>query len=147
MKQFNVRDDTHALGRELSHITGKSIIIVVSEALELYALKLKEGDSDAEDVLIKKLLREATGIMEEELCAVMCSLVHSEVTRAVVNVAMKLRERQEEVFEAQKREVEQILKEAVPEEPTEADEHDDLEEVSYEEFYGKDEVVEDELET
>ena len=138
MKQFNVRDDTHELGRELSHTTGKSIIVVVGEALELYALRLKEGDSDEEDMLIKKLLQEATGVMEEELCAVMCSLVHREVTRAVEDVVAKLRKRQAEVLEEQKLEIELILKEARPEEPTEADARDNLKEVSYEEFYGKD---------
>lgn len=142
MKQFNVRDDTHALGRELSFATGKSIIVVVSEALELYALKIKEGDSDEEDVLIKKLLHEATGLMEEELCAVMCSLVHREVTRAVTNAAMKLRERQEEMQEKQKREIEQILKEARPEEPTAADTND-LQVIPYTELYG-DKVAKDE---
>lgn len=125
MKQFNVRDETHALGRELSYKTGKSLIVVVQEAMELYSASLEESESDGEsmNVLIDRLLREASGVMEEELCAVMCSLVHREVTRAVAVAIEKLYEERAKESERQA----QLLREA-----------DDLPVVSYEEAYGSD---------
>ena len=124
MKQFNVRDETHKLGRLLGLTTGKSILDVVQEALEMYQASL-EGNAVENDIL-----QRAAAVIDER----MCRIVHEEVPHAIDEVVRL----QEAVFEEQKQEIEQILKEVRPEEPTEADEHDDLEEVSYEEFYGKD---------
>lgn len=117
MKQFNVYDETHKLGRELSLRTGKSLLIVVSEALKLYRDKI-EGSVKENDLLLR-----AVTVIEERMCLV----VHEEVSHAIDEVVRL----QEEMREKRAKELEQLLREATPEAP-----EDDLKEVPYEELYG-----------
>lgn len=130
MKQFNVRDETHALGRDLSHKTGRSIIIVVQEALEQYERSLRGGNE--EDELISRLLDEAAAAITERLCVVIPAALRVVVPTVVEAAVVELRRVQEELREQQAKELEEILRESTPEAP-----EDDLRVVSYEELYGE----------
>lgn len=134
MKQFNVRDETHRLGRELSIRTGKSLLNVISEALLLYRDKLeKEG---GEDQLIDRFLREASSVIVERLCIVIPEALSTEVPKIVEATVEKLRKVQEEIEERQLRELSQLAIE-----PTLAEaEAKPLRDASYEETYGENDV-------
>ena len=131
MKQFNVHDVTHKLGRLLSLQTGKSIMAVVDEALEMYERSLKE--SGEEDELVDRLLNEAAAAIAERLCIVVPEVLREEVPRVVESTVRELHRLQEEMRQQQAKELEQVLRESTPEAP-----EDDLEEVTYEEIYGPD---------
>ena len=118
MKQFNVREETHKLGRLLSLKTGKSVIVVVQEALELYEKKLDGSEVES------NLLQRAADVIVKRM---------SRVVREEVPFAIGEFERlQEEMRQQQAKELEQALRESTPEAP-----EDDLEEVTYEEIYGE----------
>lgn len=121
MKQFNVRDGTHKLGRELSLRTGKSILDVVQEALEVYEKKLV-GPEEERGILLR-----AVTVIDER----MCEAVHEGVLSTIDEV-LRL---QEELREQQAKEMEQLLAETST---GEDGDRDDLEEVPYEEIYGSD---------
>lgn len=124
MKQFNVRDETHLLGRELSVRSGKNLLTVVHEALELFEKSLEE--SGGEDELVDRFLSEAASTIVERTGKVLTIILHEEVPKAVEEATVELRRRQEELREQQAEELEQILKEVTPEAP-----EDDLEEVPF----------------
>lgn len=136
MKQFNVRDDTHKLGRELSHITNKSIIEVVGEALIVYSNRLRE--SSDENMLVDRFLNEATGEIVEKMRNVMHEKLDEIVQQAVEKAATELLRLQEEVRVEQAKELEQTIRETLPEAP-----EDDLEAKSYEELYGSSNPIEE----
>ncbi len=119
MKQFNVRDDTHQLGKLLSAQTGKSLLDVVGEALELYEAKFDGTESENE------ILLRAVTVIDEH----MCKVVHEEVLHTMDEVN-RLRE---ELRVQQAEELEQLLKETTPKAP----DIDDLEEVTHEDVYGE----------
>lgn len=120
MKQFNVKDDTHALGKALSYETHKSLIVVVEEALEMYDRSLKEGGSEgwSEDVLIGKLLRRAADVIARGLCETMSDAIPQAVTEAIGTLLVARAE------ESAKRA--QLLRES-----------EDLPVLSHEEVYGE----------
>ena len=125
MKQLNVRDETHLLGKVLSAKSGKSLLDVVEEALRLYNKKLEADESESD------LLQRAASVIDER----MCRIVHEEVVSAMDEVTRL----QEEMREQQAKELNRLLLEATPEAPA-----DDLKEVAYEEMYGKGRDVSDE---
>lgn len=128
MKQFNVHDETHQLGKELSLKMKKSLIDVVQEALVMYRDKFeKEGDDDK---LVDRFLREASEGLAVTVAAVMTgaltkmaqmleeaqvtslSIVRTEVPIVIEATVEKLRKAQEELEAEQLRELERLLAEA-----------------------------------
>jgi len=136
VKQFNVHDETHQLGKELSLRTGKSLLVLIHEALEKYKKSIEEVKH--EDELVSRLLNEAAGVIVKRLCAIVPEVIHKEVPKAVKSAVNKLRRLQAEEFEKQKQEIEQILMSQPLEELAEGevDETDDLKVVQYEDLYG-----------
>lgn len=124
MKQLNVRDETHKLGRELSLKTGKSLLDVVKEALEQYEQSLRVVD---EDDIVNKYLNETASVIVERLCMVLPEVLREEVPKVVEATVRELRRLQEELREQQAKELERLLLEAEAE--------DDLPVVSYQEAY------------
>lgn len=124
MKQFNVRDDTHALGRSLSYETNKSLIVVVQEAMEMYekSLKVKEDENENEDALANRLLNEAASVIVARICITISEVVREEVPKAVGEMIAKLQEERAKESERQA----QLLRES-----------EALPLASYEEVYGK----------
>jgi len=116
MKQFNVRDVTHVLGKLLSLQTGKSVLDVVHEALEMYQRNFENNEQESE------ILQRAVAVIDER----MCQVVHEEVAHAMDELSRL----QEEVREQRAKELEQLLRETTPEAP-----EDDLEVVQYKEAY------------
>jgi len=127
MKQFNVRDETHQLGRELSCKTGKCLLDVVQEALSLYQDKLEPSQDDK---LVNRFLQEAAEELTTKMCETLTAatvkmsrvieeahvsihkVVRVEVPLVVEATAERLREAQEVLEAEQLRELEQLLAEA-----------------------------------
>ena len=110
MKQFNVRDETHRLGRELSLKANRSVLDVVQEALAMYQRKLRGEESG--DKLVDKFLREASVVLTERMYAAVSEAVREEVPKIIEATIEKLRVAQEELQAEQLRELEQLLAEA-----------------------------------
>lgn len=101
MKQFNVRDETHALGRQLSYETGKSLIVVVQEAMELYEKSLGEAKVEDTDEMVTRLLSEAASVIVERLCVVIPGVLREEATKAIDGAVGKLYEERAKESEKQ----------------------------------------------
>lgn len=124
MKQFNVHDETHKFGRLLSAQTNKSLLVIIQEALELYAKSLEGEETEVSESVI---LEKACNTVVARLCVV----IHEEVPRVLTEM-VRMRE---ELRQQQAKEFERALREATPEAP-----EDDLEERTYEEVYGRTET-------
>lgn len=121
MKQFNVRDETHALGRKLSYETDKSLIDVVSEAMEMYEESLEATDTEQrdEDRMIDNVLQQ----IADKLEVVLCSSMRAEIAAGVLDATrLMLAERAKESTR-----LAQLLRKS-----------EDLPEMSHEEAYGTD---------
>lgn len=99
MKQFNIHDETHLLGRKLSLETGKSLLVVVKEALELYQRRLG-GTVNEDDAFFQKAMNTLTRLV--------CEVIHEEVPKVVT----KVRELQEEARVEHIHELEDLIAEA-----------------------------------
>jgi len=129
MKQFNVREETHKLGRLLSLQTQKSILDIVHEALELYQ-KSREGHAE-EDDLVSRCLNEAASAITKRMRIVVPVMLDEMILEAVEKATIELRRLQEQVRAEQAKELEELLRETLPKAPDE----DDLKEVTEEELY------------
>lgn len=113
MKQFNVRDETHKLGRELSLATGKSLLDVVNEALEMYKKSFEATQREDEfSVLTDSFLERASDVWVHRILNTVFDIVHEEVPRAVEVVVKKLRVEQKRIEGQQVAELERLLDEA-----------------------------------
>ncbi len=119
MKQLNVHDETHYLCKTLSAKTGKSVIIVVQEALELYRERCKELSST--ESLVGKLLSEVGRTIEESFINAATIEIPKVVKHAVERVYAE-----RAVLDAR---LAKLAEEAA------AEEGDDLEVVDHDEFY------------
>lgn len=119
MKQLNVRDATHQLCKSLSARTGKSVIVLVQEALELYREGYKElGTTES---LVNKFLREV-GI----------SLEGAIIDTATIEIPKVVKQAIEKIYAERAAIDEQLAKLAAEA----AKDVDDLEVVDHDEFYG-----------
>lgn len=122
MKQLNVRDETHYLCKTLCAKTGKSMIVVVQEALELYREGCRELSST--ESLVSKLLGKVGSTIEASFINTATIAIPGVVKRAI-----------EEIYAeraAEDERLKQLMQEAADEEG------DDLTVVDHDEFYGTD---------